>query len=189
MDNKIFEEFLESNTSLGQNIELSRKVFVDIIDVLNKHKIQYWCSYGTLLGIVRDNDLIHHDVDIDIALFATDEIKFLSIVPDAEALGFKFIRHQKGMIASFGRDGIYIDFYFFSEKNGVLRCGSTDYRIVKSSLSFTTTNFLNRQVVIPSTPEKFLETWYGSDWRTPKSSVYLNGKKLKDYSARPLTVK
>ena len=44
--------------------------FYQIIKILNKFKIKYWICQGTLLGIIRDNQLIPWDHDIDIAVWS-----------------------------------------------------------------------------------------------------------------------
>ena len=36
-----------------------------IIPVLNKHKVQYCCIFGTLLGLARSESIIPHDDDVD----------------------------------------------------------------------------------------------------------------------------
>ena len=51
------------------------KNFVEIIKLLNTHNIDYWLCHGTLLGIIRDNDLIKWDHDIDIAVWSNNTIK------------------------------------------------------------------------------------------------------------------
>ena len=43
--------------------------FIDVINLFNKYKIDYWICHGTLLGIIRDKKLIEWDHDIDIALW------------------------------------------------------------------------------------------------------------------------
>jgi len=43
--------------------------FIKIVDLLTQHKINFWISNGTLLGIIRDNQLIPWDHDIDISVF------------------------------------------------------------------------------------------------------------------------
>ncbi len=44
--------------------------FVEAIKILNNNKIKYWICQGTLLGIIRDNQLIPWDHDIDIAVWS-----------------------------------------------------------------------------------------------------------------------
>jgi len=46
--------------------------FLEVISILQTNKINYWLGHGTLLGIIRDNNLIEWDHDIDIAVWATE---------------------------------------------------------------------------------------------------------------------
>ena len=53
--------------------------FIETIQILNEKKISYWVFQGSLLGIIRDNNLIPWDTDIDIAVWigsiTKDQIK------------------------------------------------------------------------------------------------------------------
>ena len=51
------------------------KNFIEVIKLLKKNNISYWLCHGTLLGIIRDNDLIPWDHDIDIAVWYKKNIK------------------------------------------------------------------------------------------------------------------
>ena len=42
--------------------------FKTAIDILNRNKIPYWVCHGSLLGLIRDGNLIKWDHDIDIAV-------------------------------------------------------------------------------------------------------------------------
>ena len=44
--------------------------FAETIRLLNAHDVPYWVCHGTLLGLVRDGELIPWDHDIDIAIWA-----------------------------------------------------------------------------------------------------------------------
>ena len=44
--------------------------FIEVINIFNINNIPYWICQGTLLGIVRDNNLIEWDHDIDIAVWS-----------------------------------------------------------------------------------------------------------------------
>ena len=58
------------------------KNFIETVELLNKNNIFYWICHGTLLGIIRDKDLIPWDHDIDIAVWADDvsEEKIIDIM-------------------------------------------------------------------------------------------------------------
>ena len=49
--------------------------FVTVINLFNSNNIPYWICHGTLLGIIRDNQLIEWDQDIDIAVWSRDVSK------------------------------------------------------------------------------------------------------------------
>ena len=49
--------------------------FEEVIKLLNSNKIKYWICHGTLLGIIRDNELIPWDHDIDIAVWYDKSLK------------------------------------------------------------------------------------------------------------------
>jgi hypothetical protein len=184
---EIFDSYLKKSFSIGYNQEKSNRVFVDIINILDKNSVLYWCCFGTLLGIIRDNKLIHYDRDIDIGILNNDEEKILGIIDDFTEQGFEFIRYQEKTIFSFWRDGIYVDLYVFTKTDNCYRCARTDYRIKETSLKIKNHQFLDITVKILDNPEKCLEQWYG-DWKTPKACVYDGIKKIKDYSAKPVTV-
>jgi|694.fasta_scaffold15773_10 lipopolysaccharide cholinephosphotransferase len=48
------------------------KNFVEVINLLNFNKINYWLCHGTLLGFIREKNLIPWDNDIDIAILETN---------------------------------------------------------------------------------------------------------------------
>jgi phosphorylcholine metabolism protein LicD len=62
---------------IEENVEKSIEILKDVIEVLNRHKIEYYLDFGTLLGAVRDGKLIPWDDDIDISLLNEDDYKRL----------------------------------------------------------------------------------------------------------------
>lgn len=53
--------------------EYLRRMARETIDIFNNQGVDYWVDYGTLLGIVRENDIIEHDNDVDICVMNTPE--------------------------------------------------------------------------------------------------------------------
>jgi len=56
---KIRERYLHPELS-----DILRKV----VEKLNQHDIKYWVDYGSLLGIIREGDVIKHDTDTDVCV-------------------------------------------------------------------------------------------------------------------------
>jgi len=61
--------------------EQATSVLLSLCDKLNITDIRYYVDAGTLLGIVRDGELIPWDDDLDIALHAADTEQFESYLP------------------------------------------------------------------------------------------------------------
>ncbi len=51
-----------------KNIDDAIKLLKIVVDTLNRHKIEYYLDFGTLIGAMRDNAFIPWDDDIDISL-------------------------------------------------------------------------------------------------------------------------
>ena len=61
--------------------------FIDTINILKKNKIFYWVCHGTLLGLIRDGNLIPWDNDIDIAVW-DDQTNKNNIIDIFSTAGF-----------------------------------------------------------------------------------------------------
>ena len=59
-----------------RNLERAHKILFDVIEFLDKENIGYYLEGGTLLGIVRDNQLLPWDHDIDLSVSVNDSEKF-----------------------------------------------------------------------------------------------------------------
>ena len=59
-----------------ENIKKARNMLFLSTDFLNKYGINYYLEGGTLLGIVRDGDLLPWDHDVDISIDYADAAKF-----------------------------------------------------------------------------------------------------------------
>ena len=64
------------------------KTLLQAVQILNKHKINYWICHGTLLGLVRDKKIISNTSDIDIGIWKNDYDK-KKIIKIFSNLGYK----------------------------------------------------------------------------------------------------
>lgn len=62
-----------------------------IIDICNRHHLQYFAEYGTLLGAVRHHGFVPWDDDIDISLKRADYNKLIQILPQELPEGLALI--------------------------------------------------------------------------------------------------
>ena len=61
-------------------------ILAKVIEKFNEHDIKYWVDYGSLLGIIRDGDVIKHDTDTDICVYPDN--------PDLEKKIFQIINEM-----------------------------------------------------------------------------------------------
>jgi len=163
-------------------------------EILEDLGVHYWLDFGTLLGLIRENQLIEWDKDMDLSIrFESDEqIKALiaavskhypvktlgeSIRPEAWKLGkYRTIKafHKKyGLI----RTDPHLD--FFTQYRGIYdNQTEATYRSIIAGVNneipatyvdeLDSFHFEGHDFAIPNHPETFLALRYGEDWRTPK---------------------
>ena len=139
----------------------------DINRILFNAGIEMFLVSGTLLGCVRENQLLGHDKDIDVGIWdKVDSAAFFDVVTKS---GLFFILHSrsKEIIRLRHTNGIAIDvFYHYREKKDYWHGG---IKMVWHNTPFelATREFLGGNYLIPTNYDLYLTENYG-DWRTPK---------------------
>lgn len=140
---------------------------------------KYFLVYGTCLGANREQNVISHDLDIDIGMMAGD-FK-LAYVNNLIKEGFNLIsifgNINYGLELSFLKQGVKIDLMiFYQEKNTIWnalwdnggRNGITD--IIIHSYNKDLFEIEKKQLgneYFYSLGEKYIERVYGINWKTP----------------------
>ena len=86
---------------------IAKNNLLDLKKILDEHKVKFLIMHGTLLGAIREQKFIKHDIDIDTCTF--DERGLINTIPALDKAGLKLCRYEKNLIYSFIKDGIYID--------------------------------------------------------------------------------
>ena len=60
--------------------DISRDVLKDVIAFCEKHDIEYFMIFGSLLGVIRHKGMIPWDDDIDVAMTRENYNRFLACV-------------------------------------------------------------------------------------------------------------
>lgn len=123
--------------------------------------------FGTLLGMVRDNDIIKHDIDIDIGFIdpSNHMISYLNNLTN-----WIFVRNLGGSLLSVFCDGVMFDLYKYVPNGNVYdQPGHPDYRLLKSEVEpMKHIEFFDTEFTCIGNPITFFERYYGMDWKTPK---------------------
>lgn len=139
-----------------------------LIRVLTDAGVSVSPAFGTLLGIIRENNFIEWDEDIDLFILKEDKEKFLNALWDLKEEGFELIRQERvGHLYSIIRNGEYIDFYVMEPVSPEVRTTLGGGFVFEKYLTdLIDWNFNGLTVKIPREYEQCLEFMYG-DWRTP----------------------
>ena len=178
-------------------LNIRKKEFLKICDVLTSLKINFFLNSGILLGAIRDNDFIKWDWDIEISVFSYEFFPKIDLIClTLEKSGFKITRIIRN------KNNLKIDFI------GICPSDVTSYTIYgwkysklrdvywRKELSIPSKflnklskfNFLGQQFNCPSYIEEYLTFVYGN-WkiplRTSNKKVYLTKnykKKILSYT-------
>lgn len=158
---------------------------------LKKLKVSYWLDCGTLLGLIRENGFISHDIDIDIGILLDDFTP--SIEAELQNNGFKLVYKYelidseiKGLEHTYEYKGINLDIFFYrlSEKKKCCHYfiteegKSRDFTINKYGgllvaqmcvphSGVKSIKFLKRSFKIPVDYRGHLRAIYGDNYMTP----------------------
>jgi len=157
-----------------------------VVDVLNKHNIKYILGWGTLLGVVRDNDFLEWEPeDIDLAVFKpfwNEYPLYENFVKDIYDAGLEIKDASYNYLCIW--DGkIHLDLHWM-EKD------SENYLSVKvtgEKQIFAKDSILPIQIhkgyYYPALPSSVLRQLYGEDWRSPKpyDHTHLNTQKINNH--------
>ena len=174
---------------------------------LQKHQIKHWLMYGTLLGCIRNKDVIPYDYDFDFGILYSDIDKILSI--DLEDKNYKIGKTKGGTIYSKKSEfkdvegiwrvslkvmhkdipvgDLYIYHRFddgfmqrYDPVNKILFWPMSVYPAILTD-ELDIGKIRDLELPIPKYPECLLEYFYGPMWTTPIKANSQGGTGHKDY--------
>ena len=159
-----------------------------IHEALSNARIPYFVDYGTLLGLVRNQELIPHDSDMDIAL-SPSSVTLSEVCTVLQKQGFVFNRafEYDGKIVCLNMlyKDVPVDFfkYFESRLPGKMFCYSfywnekTAYQSIsensaRHAILPTVTSCVSKRIhgvdlSVPDNAEAILVAEYGRNWKIP----------------------
>jgi hypothetical protein len=139
---------------------------------------QAFLCYGTLLGAVRDNGFIGHDIDFDCAYLPAQETgpaaaaELGDVALELIDRGFNVVPKRTCLaIKDDHSGGMKIDLYhLFRDHSGQLcfpfGIAGSPY-VLRDSFDLRRIRLAGHDVLIPADAERLVESIYGRTWRTP----------------------
>jgi len=150
--------------------EIMAKNLLDFKEVMDNNGIPFAIIFGLLLGIVRDNNFIEDDTDIDVACFRNTKFKYYLKMQKAKddliAKGFRTTLTEENCREDFLRDGEVIEVWWFQkiDKEWIF---NNDIRYSEHFFdTLSDIDFLSTKFKVSHDPKLMLDATY-EDWHTP----------------------
>ena len=175
-----------------KRLQILHELYNIIVNLAEKNNIKIFIIYGTLLGKIRNNDIICYDFDLDFGVNLNDYelirqsiLKVVSmtdkyIVEDKKVLGWKAIAlvdKETGLNAD-------ISAYDNNETHVWRTIPWASSEIILNECSHNLpidwlyplqkSTFLGRTIYLPNKPNKILECHYGNDYLIPNHTCNID---------------
>lgn len=179
---KTSKGFLEYESHLLHfgNKVINKEVMLENLQVLSlyldKIDINWGPAFGTLIGIVRNDDFQPWKPIFDIYILKEDEERFKDILWLLVEVDFKLVRHERRGLYILERNGEYFKVFVLHKiSSDVRHTGGSDFiheRYLQNTVKW---DFKGTLLNVPAEVDEYLTFQYG-DWTTPKQTVtYSNG--------------
>lgn len=139
---------------------------------LDKIDINWGPAFGTLIGVVRNDDFQPWKPVFDIYILKEDEERFKDIFWLLKDVGFHLERYERRGRYYLVRKGEYIKVFVLTKVcSDVRHTGSSDFIHEKYLQNTVKWDFKGIQLNVPAEVDEYLTFQYGEDWITPKQTV------------------
>lgn len=159
---------------------MNKEVVLDNLNVLSiyldKIDINWGPAFGTLIGIIRNDDLQPWKPVFDIYILKEDEERFKDILWMLMEVGFKLVRYERKGRYYLERNGEYFKIFVLHKISTEVRhTGSFDFIHEKYVQNTVKWDFKGIQLNVPLEVDEYLTFQYG-DWTIPKQTVWYEKK-------------
>ena len=160
------------------NKVMNKKNVLDNLHVLSvyldKIDINWGPAFGTLIGIIRNDDLQPWKPVFDIYILKEDEERFKDIIWLLLDVGFKLVRYERKGRYYLERNGEYFKIFVLHKISTEIRhTGSFDFIHEKYIQNTVKWDFNGIQLNVQQEVDEYLTFQYG-DWTIPKQTVWYN---------------
>lgn len=154
------------------------EIFAQILDKID---INWGPAFGTLIGIVRNDDLLPWNPVFDVYFLKEDEERFKDVLWLLNEVGFKLVRHERRGLYYLTRKGEYFKIFVLHKISfDVRHTGGGDFIQETYLQNLVKWNFVGVDLNVPAKVDEYLKFRYGN-WYHPKQTVDYNVGKFKQY--------
>jgi hypothetical protein len=145
-------------------------ILKDVTVVLEKNNLEYFISFGTLLGAVRHGGLIPWDTDTDILISEKDKHKVIEILKETLPSHYSVTEDKDDIVGSIVRvnlsenNTLHIDLFTYIEEANEIVFGYERRFAKEEVFPLKKIPFYNYEIFAPHDIEKQLMTFYGKDY-------------------------
>lgn len=138
---------------------------------LDKIGISWGPAFGTLIGVVRNDDFQPWKPVFDIYILKEDEERFKDVLWLLKEVGFELVRYERRGRYYLVRKDEYIKFFVLTKVSSDIRhTGSSDFIHEKYLQNTVKWNFKGVELNVPQDVDEYLTFQYGN-WIVPKQTV------------------
>lgn len=159
---------------------IDKDVMLDNLNVLayylDKIDINWGPAFGTLIGVVRNDDFQPWKPIFDIYILKEDEERFKDILWQMREVGFEVVRYERRGLYYLCRNDEYIKVFVLHKiSSDVRHTGGSDFIHEKYLQNTLKWDFKGVQLNVPVDVDEYLTFQYG-DWVRPKQTVTYSNK-------------
>ena len=174
---KGFLEYNQHMLYLGRKV-IEKKVMLENLKILSiyldKIGINWGPCFGTLIGIIRNDDFQSWKPVFDIYILKEDEERFKDVLWLLKEVGFELVRYERRGLYYIRKNYEYIKVFVLHKINSDVRhTGGSDFIHEKYLQNTVKWDFKGIALNVPQEVDEYLTFQYG-DWTVPKQTVWYN---------------
>ena len=169
-------EFTSRFLYFGNKV-MNKSVMLDNLTILSgsldKIDIHWGPAFGTLIGIVRNDDFQPWKPIFDIYLLKEAEERFKDVLWLLLDDGFKLVRYERRGLYYLERNNEYLKIFVLHKIcSDVRHTGGADFIHEKYLQNTVKWDFKGIQLNVPAEADEYFAFQYGADWMNPRQTVF-----------------
>lgn len=174
---KTSKGFLEYKSHLlyfGEH-QINKEVAINNLSViasyLDRIGINWGPAFGTLIGIVRNDDFLQWNPVFDVYILKEDEERFKDVLWLLKASDFDLVRYERRGLYYLRRNGEFVKVFVLHKiSSDVRHTGGSDFIQEKFLQNTVKWVFKGIAVNVPQDVDEYLTFRYGKDWVKPQQT-------------------